>query len=154
VIDREAIYRALYSLVQKTTLNGAPAFVTVSRKPLTPDQLTPDMQPAIAMEEGDDEAVKVPFGAPRKWMLHVDLGLYYYFESQPNMPGEFDPAPSIELNRLLGAVEAALAPNPVSGLQTLGGLVQHCWIEGKVLKSPAYLQAQGAAIVPVVIMAV
>jgi hypothetical protein len=149
MINREAIYNAL--LAQLAT---SAAFLTVSRKPLTPDQLTPDMQPCLMLEEVKETAEPRPRGLPAKWTLDVDLGIYYYFESQPETPGVYDPSPSTMLNNLIGAVEAALAPDPATGLQTLGGLVSHCWIEGEVVKSPAYLQGQGAAIVPVKIMAV
>ena len=148
MIDRESIYNALLA-----TLQTSGAFITTSRKPMTPDQLTPVLQPALLMEEVGEHADPQPRGLPTKWTLTVDLGVYYYFESEPEIPGQYDPSPSTALNNLIAAVEQALAPDPASGLQTLGGLVSHCWIEGEVVKSPAYLQAQGAAVIPVKILA-
>jgi hypothetical protein len=148
MIDREAIYNALLALLQ-----ASGAFVTCSRKPLTPDQLPPGLQPAVLMEETTEHAEPRPRGLPAKWTLNVDLGIYYYCESEPETPGVYDPSPSTALNLLIAAVESALAPDPATGVQTLAGLVSHCWIEGEVVKSPAYLQAQGAAIVPVKILA-
>lgn len=148
MIDRETIYNALLALLRTSGV-----FVTLSRKPLLPDQLAPDLQPALLMEEIGERAEPRPRGLPTKWTLHVDLAIYYYCESEPEIPGQYDPSPSTQLNQLIAAVEAALAPDPATGLQTLGGTVSHCWIEGEVVKSPAYLQAQGAAIVPVKILA-
>jgi hypothetical protein len=148
MIDREAIYNALLALLQASGV-----FVTCSRKPMSPDQLLPGLQPALLLEETGERAEPRPRGLPTKWTLNVDLGIYYYFDSQPETPGVYDPSPSTALNTLIGAVETALAPDPATGVQTLGGLVSHCWVEGEVIKSPAYLQAQGAAIVPVKILA-
>ena len=150
MINPEAIYTALLTQL-KTLAPGT--FVTVSRKPLTPDQLTPDMQPALVMEETSDRAEPRPRGLPARWTLGVEVGIYYYLESEPETPGVYDPSPSTTLNNLIAAVESALAPDPNTGVQTLGGAVSHCWIEGEVVKSPAYLQAQGAAVVPVKILA-
>jgi hypothetical protein len=148
MIDREGIYNALLA-----KLGAAGRFVTISRKPIPPDQLTPEMQPALFVEEIAETAEPRPRGLPVKWMLEVDLGIYYYHESQPEILGEHRCSPSTDLNQLLNAVEQALAAD-ANGVQTLGGMVDHCWIEGEIIKSPAYLQAQGAAIVPVKILAV
>jgi len=148
VIDREAIYNALLAKLAELG-----AFVTTSRKPLPPDQLMPGMQPAVFLEEIAEHADPAPRGLPTRWTLAVDLGVYHYFESEPEIPGEYDPSPTTVLNGLIASVEQALAPDPATGVQTLNGLVSHCWIEGEVLKSPAYLQAQGAAIIPIRILA-
>jgi hypothetical protein len=147
MIDREAIYNALLARI-----GAAGEFVTISRKPIPPNQLTPEMQPALFLEEIRETANPRPRGLPTKWTLDVNLGIYYYFESQPETPGEHNCSPSTDLNQLLTAVDQALAADG-RGVQTLGGMVDHCWIEGEVIKSPAYLQAQGAAIVPVKILA-
>jgi hypothetical protein len=45
-----------------------------------------------------------------------------------------------------------LAPSPVSGVQTLGGLVSHCWIEGEIEQFPGVLDGIAKAIVPVKIL--
>jgi hypothetical protein len=147
MINREAIYSALLQLLGTTG-----AFVTLGRKLVPPSELTPEVQPALFVEEIRETAHPRPRGTPTKWTLDVDLGIYYYCEAQPDTPDEENVEPARVLNNLIAAVEQALLPN-VNGVQTLGGLVDHCWIEGEVIKSPAYLQAQGAAVVPVKILA-
>ena len=148
MIDREAIYTALLA-----KLAACGQFVTVGRTPVPPSELSAEMQPALFLEEVRETANPRPRGMPIKWTLEVDLGIYYYCETQPQMPGQENATPATALNNLIAAVESALAPD-VNGVQTLSGLVDHCWIEGEVVKSPAYLQAQGAAVVPVRILAV
>jgi len=62
------------------------------------------------------------------------VGERYSFKSRIGPRTGSDITPISILNPLLGAIDAALAPGKVDGKQTLGGLVSHCWIEGKVMK--------------------
>lgn len=57
------------------------------------------------------------------------------------------------LDPLLDAVDAALAPNIVTRRQTLGGLVSHVWIDGKIMKDPGDIDGDGIAVIPVKILA-
>ena len=43
----------------------------------------------------------------------------------------------ISLNPLIDVVDAAFATGKVNGRRTLGGLVSHVWIDGKIVKDPA-----------------
>jgi hypothetical protein len=56
----------------------------------------------------------------------------------------------------LDALEAALAPSPVTGIQTLGlpGMVRHVTISGKVETDEGVLGDQAVAIVPIEILCV
>ena len=61
-------------------------------------------------------------------------------------------APATVLNPLLDAIEAALAPPASSNVQTLGGLVCHAWIAGKIETDEGALGGQAVAIVPIEIL--
>jgi hypothetical protein len=51
-------------------------------------------------------------------------------------------------------VDAALKPGPAAGgRQTLGGLVSHCYIDGKIMKDPGDIDGDGVAVIPVKILA-
>ncbi len=80
------------------------------------------------------------------WGLQVDLYIYCSNGGNDNLsPGEV-------LNPLLDAIEVALAPdNIVTRKCTLGGLVQHCWIEGTVETFEGTLGDREVAIVPIII---
>ena len=59
------------------------------------------------------------------------------------------------LNPLLDAVVAALAPGGADlavNAQTLGGLVSHCWLAGKIETDEGALGGQAVAILPVEIV--
>jgi len=67
--------------------------------------------------------------------------------------GDEQTIPSQELNVLLDAVEAALAPPANSdGKQTLGGLVSHCRLQGSARITENVNGAAAMAVVPVEIV--
>lgn len=139
-MSREAIHAALFRLV-----SGAANFVTVSRRLRHWGDVAAAEQPALFQIQ-KSETAKQRRGLPPLWTLSVDLFLYAH------APDELIP-PSTVLNPLLDAVEAALAPDPIDLVQTLGGLVSHCWIDGKIETDEGVLGGQAVAIVPVAILA-
>jgi len=138
-VIREPIYAALFALVQ-----SAAPFVTVSRRLRHWSDVGAAEQPALFMIQ-KTETAEERRPLPVKWRASVDL--YVYAQA----PDETT-APSTVLNPLLDALEAALAPDPVSHVQTLGGLVQHCWIAGRIATDEGVLGGQSVAIVPVEIL--
>jgi hypothetical protein len=81
------------------------------------------------------------------WTLRIALHLYAH-SSDPYL------APATVLNPLLDAVEAALAPSGVTGVQDLGlpATVQHAYIAGKIETDEDALGNQAIAIIPVEIL--
>ena len=137
---REPIYAALFALVQ-----SAGSFVTASRRLRHWSDLAAAEQPALFQIQ-KSEAAEERRALPIKWRAQVDL--YVYAQA----PDELTP-PATVLNPLIDAVETALAPDPVSHVQTLGGLVQHCWIAGRIQTDEGVLGGQSVAIVPIEILA-
>ena len=138
-MNREPIYAALFALVQ-----SAASFVTVSRRLRHWSDVAAAEQPALfQIQKSETAEERRPL--PVKWRLAVDLYLYAH------APDELTP-PATVLNPLLDALEAALAPDPVSHVQTLGGLVQHCWIAGRIQTDEGVLGGQSVAIVPVEVL--
>lgn len=91
------------------------------------------------------ESVRRDPGLPPRWTLTADLFVYVQAPDDAT-------APATVINPLLDAIEAALAPDPVDNLQTLGGLVAHCWIAGKIETDEGVLGGQAVAIVPIEIL--
>jgi hypothetical protein len=136
---REPIYAALFTLVA-----GAASFVTISRRLRHWSDIGAAEQPALFMiQKSENAEERRPL--PVKWRASVDLYLYV------QAPDELT-SPATVLNPLLDAVEAALAPDPVGHVQTLGGLVSHCWIAGRIQTDEGVLGGQAVAIVPVEIL--
>jgi hypothetical protein len=141
-MTREPICQALF-----TKLQAAAGFVTVSRKFKHFADVAPADQPALILVYRGDNVTTVP-GQPSVTTLSFDALIYAHTRGDPAV------APSSVMNPLVDAVVSALAPEPVSGKQTLGGLVQHAWVEGRIETDEGLLQDQGYAIVPISIKAV
>jgi hypothetical protein len=79
---------------------------------------------------------------PSKTTISADVFVYI-------KTGDASSIPAIDLNNVLDGIDAALAPNVLTGKQTLGGLVSHCRREGQVMLDPGDLDGQGLAIIPI-----
>ncbi|HEY3919446.1 MAG TPA: hypothetical protein VGL83_16780 [Stellaceae bacterium] len=136
---REPIYAALFALVAT-----AAEFVTVSRRLRHWTDVGAAEQPALfQIQKSETAEGRRPL--PAKWRAAVDLYLY------AQAPDEIA-APATVLNPLIDAIEAALAPDPFTNVQSLGGLVSHCWIAGKIQTDEGVLGGQAVAIVPLEIL--
>lgn len=138
-MNREAVYAALFEKLANIT-----GIVTSSRRLLMWDDVPPASQPALFQTQIGEVAEKIR-GAPTRWRLSVDVHVYV-------SPGN-DPisVPSIALNSILDSIETALAPDS-TGEQTLGNLVSHCSIIGKVDIHEGLLGGQVVAIIPIEIL--
>jgi hypothetical protein len=144
MIVREAIYGALWTLG-----TGAGSFASTNRRLRHWADVAPAEQPALFMSEKGGHATIKALGAPIVWTLYADFYIYIH-SSDPYA------APATVLNPLLDALELALAPSPVTGIQNLGlpAMVQHAFIAGKIETDEGVLGDQAIAIVPVEILCV
>jgi hypothetical protein len=142
MIAREPIYAALFDLV-----SGAAGFATIERRLRHWSDVAPAEQPALYMAQKSEIGSIKALGAPTVWTLSADLYLYVH-SSDPYSP------PASVLNPLVDAVEAALAPPAVTGLQDLGlpSMVQHAYIAGRIETDEGVLGDQAVAIIPVEIL--
>jgi len=140
---RENIFSALFSLV-----SGVPGLVTTSRRLVMWTDVLPEQQPALYQAQRNQHSQPRPAGLPLKWTLLADLYLYV------NCGGDPQALAAPLLNNFLDAIEAALAPPVGKPFQTLGDLVQHCWICGEVITDEGTLGAQAVAIIPIEILTV
>jgi hypothetical protein len=138
-MTREPIYEALFAL-----LAAAAGFVTASRRLRHWSDVGPAEQPALFLAQKSESAERKP-GQPPKWRALVDVYLY------ARAPDEVTPPMSV-MNPLLDAIEAALAPDPVGNLQSLGGLVEHCYLAGRIATDEGVLGGQAVAILPLEIL--
>ncbi|MBB4200692.1 hypothetical protein CCR94_01090 [Rhodoblastus sphagnicola] len=148
---RETIMDALCAQLAKAKfsapINACDTWATLSRRlKLWSDVASAD-QPALFVTEHAENIAFASESLPGKTTLNVDLFVYISAGRDP------DSIPARDLNLALDALIAALAPPPGSDRQTLGGLVTHCRIEGRIVKDPGDLDGQGLALVPVKILA-
>lgn len=107
--------------------------------------------PAMFLRDGDDDYPAHNDMVYPKPLMEPEIWIYSNLGENP------DVAPSIGINRILNAIEAVLAPttNEDTGMQqlSLGGLCQHCWIEGRIAKDPGDLDGIAKAVMPLKILA-
>ena len=146
---RENVYVALFNLLQ-TAAN----FTTVGRKAVTVADLVSEQYPAMFIVETTQNAQPHIKGMPTKWVLNVDVLIYVTsLTGGLREPlGAETVVPATQLNKILDSMEAVLKPSPVTGTLTLGGLCEHCWIEGEVITDEGMLFPEGMALVPVKIL--
>ncbi len=138
-MNREAIYSALFAKVSTSS-----AFVTASRRLRHWSDVGSAEQPAIFMVQKSETTQRIK-GLPPKWTFSVELFVYVH------APDDLSP-PASSLNPLIDAIEAALAPVVPTDSQTLGGLVDHVWIAGKIETDEGALGGQAVAIIPLSII--
>jgi len=120
-VTREAIYEALKTRL----LTLKPATVKdVSRVWRHWEQVDHILQPTVFLEERG-EPIAVESGTPAIRSLEVAVWVY------ANRGNSEKQVPSTLLNNLFDAIDGALAPDPVTGFNTLGGLVAHCRNAGR-----------------------
>lgn len=140
-MTREAIFKALFDLVSKSA-----EFRTKSRRLKLWTDVNPTEKPALFVAQRGESYVRHSEAVPQKVTLKAEIYIYTNAGKDPNV------VPATELNNLVDAIDKALAPSPATGVQTLGGLVSHCWIEGDVMTDPGDLDGDGLAIIPVRIL--
>lgn len=137
-VSREQIHAALFQL-----LTSAGGFITTSRTLKHWSDVPAASQPALFQAHRAEMVENPTRGAPARWSMSFDIYVYANTASDPAQ------SPSTVLNPLLDAIVAALAPNQVTGVQTLGGLVHHCWISGRIESDEGTLGNQGVLIIPI-----
>lgn len=143
-MDSESIYQALFN-----RLSGIDGFKTTSRRLRHFNNVQPENRPALFVTQGNQTEVPVK-GLDAKVELEAEVYIYIH-ETDQAIP------PSVQLNQMIDKVRQAIAPDypEMCEYQTLGGLVEHCWIEGTIEVFEAVenmLDDQGIAIVPIRIL--
>jgi hypothetical protein len=148
-VDREAIYVGLFNWLQNALQGSPPTFTTMGRRHIMPPALTAAQQPALFVCGIGEEKDPHPRGTTGKITLTAMLFLYDYESGINEPPGEETSLVATRINAFLAAIDAAIAPPDCRGVQTLGGLVNHCWIDGRTDIDPGLFGQQAAAIIPV-----
>lgn len=153
MIDDELIY---YTLAERMTnvrwtrigdAQDARRFITISRRVKHFSDVPSDAQPACFQAE-HTSAEEQRTGLPYKTTLEANWIIYQ------SVGRDRTAIPTIENNLIIGGVRRALAPRPndpgfLDKRNTLGGLVHHCFISGRIFRDPGDLDDQGMIVVPI-----
>lgn len=142
---REDVFEALFALTEGV-LWGAPSrgFAHRARRVSLWGDLP--AQPALCQAEHDEDVAEIT-GLPAKTTYSASWLIYHDTGKDPNA------TPARETNLILDAVQALFPADDPDRVQTLGGLVHHCFISGRLFKDPGDLDGQALIIVPIKILA-
>lgn len=136
-MKRELYYAALFKRLQQM-----PSPVQCERVLAHHEDVPANLQPAVFMTVTSQNAEQVT-GLPTKYLLDAKVWIYAHRDTAGDVP-------SVTVNRILDELDEVLRP-PVGPAfkQTLGGLVEHCWIEGEIHTDEGWLGLQSIAVVPI-----
>lgn len=138
--DREAISVALFTLLQ-----NAFAWNRSSRHPKIWGDISPADQPAMFLFKIGETATQRRNIALPVWL--IEYWCLVYLRVDPN-PSDTN-IPETTINAILKAIDTNLPPVPKGEKQTLGGLVNNAWWEGKAIIDPGILDQQCAIVIPI-----
>jgi hypothetical protein len=141
---REDVFGALFALGSGLTW-GSPARTLAysARRVKLWDDLP--AQPALCQAEQDEDVTEVT-RLPSKTTYSASWLIYHNVGKDPAA------TPATETNLILDAIQALFPSGDPDQVQTLGGLVHHCFISGKVFKDSGDLDGQALIIVPIRIL--
>lgn len=164
MILTETMFQNLYSLLSQTmTLDGTgqptstPAFLTTGRKLPQVSAISQAIQPALYMLEGEQDVGEKAIALP---VYELHCAAVVFFRDTGGDQG----IPSTQMNNLRDAVtfqmrERTLAADGVTvtplllgNKQTLGGVVYHARVKGRVLANEGLQNNQGALVFPISIL--
>lgn len=156
IVDEETILSTLFALTEQVTWRRSGdasdrSFLTRSRRVKLFSDVSLSEQPACFQAEHGTTEEQVT-GMPYKSVIEAAWVIYQAIAQEgPQIEG------TVENNLILGGVRAALAPSPrdpgfFDKRNTLGGIVHHCFISGRVFKDPGDIDGQGMLVVPIKVL--
>jgi hypothetical protein len=142
-VNRDVLGQALEAQLAK--VKNVYPFKTVSRRARIWTNVTPAEQPAIFLVKVRETLDQTTWGAPRYRLAYLAL-CYLRADAAPNL------IPEVEINKVLDAVDGVLLATPPGEKQTLGGIVENCWIEGDIMIDTGILDQQIVIVIPVSIV--
>ncbi len=143
---REPIYTALWNLV---TLDAGVqgAFVTMSRYTRHFEDVPAEAMPALFLLQKGESWIRRGRGIPAIRTLRAHF-LCYTNTSAPQQN-----LPSTAINTLMDRLDDVLEhPGNPENVQTLGGLVNHVYLEGEVDMAEGLLQPKSIVVVPITML--
>ncbi len=142
-ITRESVMTALFTLLQ-----GMDGIKTFSRrfKTFSGVSMSAQMPYLILCSSKEYYSPRVTQALPAKRLINAEIFIWLSAGQDQNA------VPDIVVNNLLDSLDEILAPLPGYDTQTLGGLVDHCYIEGEIMKVPGDVDGLGMLIIPLKIL--
>lgn len=156
MVDEETVLYTLAQLIASVrwTRAGddpdARRFITISRRVKLFSDVPGRSQPACFQAEHGTTEDQVT-GMPYRSIIEANWIVYQDVAKDKNGLG------AVENNLILRGIREALKPHPSdpgfpNRRNTLGGLVHHCYISGRIFKDPGDIDGQGMMVIPIKVL--
>jgi hypothetical protein len=144
--SRETAYKALYDLLLTTQPPTGMLWKITGRQVKHWDDVSTADQPALFMHQGPQFASQQLAMGATQWKLTAGILVYFRCEACP-----VETPAVIAINSFIDNFEKILQPFP-GARQTLGGIVQHAWIDGTVYFDDGIDDNQCFILIPVTML--
>ena len=147
-VSREQVATAIF---KSLTTIASVQWVTKSRILKMWTDVQPDQRPALFLVEHHESYARQNEKLRKRTL---EFNIFIYLNTKPT---DQYVSGGAQLNFILDQIDAALAPSGIDVLNsrdtnTLGGLVQHCYIDGQIIKVPGDLEGDGLLVIPVKVL--
>jgi hypothetical protein len=125
----EAVYAALFALLQTATFASGVSLVSYQRVVEIPDEVPAANQPCLMQVQGPMRVEQKEF-ALAKWTFTAVAVIY--LRADGAAAGSQGMLAATQANYLSWGIQSVFTTTPPYEKQTLGGLVYHAWVEGEV----------------------
>lgn len=138
---REEIYQTLFDMVANDprTLGY---FVTTGRLTKHFDDVPPEACPALYLLQVGENWIRNGKGIPPRRTLDAKFLIYTIG----------DDLQSTIINNVLDVIDDVMTATNPSGAVTLGGLVEHVYVDGRIIIDEGLLQRKSITVIPVQIL--
>jgi len=141
---RSVIYNALFSFLQQLPAPAGLQWKTFSQAIRHWDDVSPTEQPALFLTRQIEKVTQKAGYGVSKIEFFPEVWIYFRADGLKTQ----STYPDMYIDPLKDAIEQLFQTNPpIGGRLTLGGVCQHCWIEGTIASDPGLQDASGQAVV-------
>jgi len=141
---RGAVFNALFDLVVTTTPPIDTSWKLTSQRVRLWDEVDSVNQPALFLMRGPQRAEQKKAYGVTKWLWRAGIIVYYRVDglkTENTYPDQLS-------DQFLDNLESVFQTDEGVAL-TIGGLVEHCWIDGECFTEPGLVDGQAIIFVPV-----
>lgn len=142
---RNQVYTALFTLIKQLPPPPGQKWKGFSQNLKSWDDVPAESQPCVFLHRLTQTAEQTHAYGVTKWIWRSMIWIYFRsdgYRTSTTYPDQVtDP--------ILDSIEQLFQTEPGAGRLSLGGLVQHCWIDGTIYFDPGLEDNQAVILVPI-----
>lgn len=145
---RKDVFDALFTLLKTIPAPTGMAWKLTSQRLRHWDDVSAAEQPAMFLERAPQTAEQKHAFGVTGWHWRVLVWIYYRVDGYKTE----STYPDLLTDQFLDKIEETFQTDPNNGPVTLGGLVNHCWIDGTIVWESGTNDGQAVLVIPLSIL--